>query len=1065
MSRSPRSRPVVGVLTSRLLELFEAQWLGSVDAAAAHDCDLICFMGRELADGRGYRTRANTIYDLVSAHRLDALVIWTQTLGLYVGPARMEQFCRRFEPLPIVSIEQPLGDAPVVLMDNRRGMHDAVSHLIQAHGRRRIAFVRGPANHNGAHERFAGYLDALSSHGLSSDPSLISAPAVSWGPEVAAGAANVFLDLPEPLRADAIVAANDDLAIGVLSALDARQVRTPDDVAVVGFDDFTNIRNHDVGFESPEDETGAVRRSVNVSSSTLSLTTVRGPFHAMGWRGIELALARLRGEAVPEAVTIPTELVVRRSCGCFPATSPPAGGELFQPLTRTAALPADWADRLAAAYVIDTQGGPDGGFLPVLDGFLRASMRAGASIESWWPELFALRDQTWTGLTSPVARERADDIWMRVQLLMNEASERSWRYTQVLAEKRNQIVREVGQRLITAPDVAGLAEALAEELPKVGVPSCYLASYESGPAGGSAAKDPSERGTAWARSLLAYEGGKTVELADEEAVFPSRQLVPADLLRRGQRYSLVAAPLYFKADELGFVLFELGPRIGWIYEALQEQVASALQGALMVERERRALAAVEDARQRLESALAERARLLHETRAKNALLEQEVRQRKEAESALQTAHAELERRVADRTAELARANEVLKEQIVERERAEQMQAKLEAQLRHAQKMEAIGRLAGGIAHDFNNLLVVINGNSDILLRRIPESDPIRADVADIHYAGERAANLTRQLLAFSRQQVLQPEQVDLNEVIGAIEVMLRRLLGEDIVLTTKLAPAAPPIWADAGQIEQILFNLTINARDAMPDGGTVTVETASLAHDPDDLSAPVGLAAGEYVMLRLSDTGAGMDEATQARIFEPFFTTKPTGKGTGLGLATVFGIVQQTGGHIAVTSAPGAGTSFEVYLPQVHPSDVGTVDTAPAAANLSGTETILLVEDDSGVRTTASRFLAGYGYQVLEAVDGNDALRISQEHRGPLDLVITDVVMPGMGGPELVTRLAARRPATPVLYVSGYTDSSAVRDALTDASVALLHKPFTAPDLAARVRELLDRSSHSPASS
>jgi len=499
MSASARSRPVIGLLTSRLLELFERQWLGSVDAAAAHDCDLIGFIGRELDSFGGYRSRSNAIYDLVSTHRLDALVIWTQTLELYVGHERMEEFCRRFDPLPIVSIEQHLGGSPVVLMDNRRGMFDAVSHLVEAHGRRRIAFIRGPANHTGAEERFQGYLDALAAHGLSCDPALISAPAVSWEPEVASDAANHVLDLPEHVRANAIVAANDDLAIGVLSALDARQVRTPDDVAVVGFDDYINIRNHDVGFESSEDETGAVRRAVNVTTSTLSLTTVRGPFHTMGWRGVELALGLLRGAAVPPVVTIPTELVVRRSCGCFPTAEPPPGGELLQPHTSTPALPADWADRLASAYLTETQRGADGEFLPVLDSLVRTSLRAGASVESWWPALFALRDKTRSELTTRTARERADELWLRVQLLMNEASERSWRYTQVLAEKRNQIVREVGQRLITAPDVAGLAEALADELPRVGVPSCYLASYESSPDGGAAPQDPLEGGTAWAR--------------------------------------------------------------------------------------------------------------------------------------------------------------------------------------------------------------------------------------------------------------------------------------------------------------------------------------------------------------------------------------------------------------------------------------------------------------------------------------------------------------------------------------------------------------------------------------
>src|SRR5579871_5891147 len=319
---SPRRHgphPVVGVLTQDLLELFAEQWLGVVDGAAAGECSLICFCGRPL-EASGFKKQSNVIYDLVTERTLDGLIVWTSVLGIHVGRERTEEFCRRFQPLPMVSVEEPLGQAPVVLMDNRRGMYEAVSHLIKVHGRRRIAFIRGPATHAGAQERYLGYLDALAHHGLSADPELMPAPPSSWIPEAAAASVARMLTQGEP--PDAVAAANDDFAVGVLSALANFDVRTPEDIAVVGFDDSLNIGTHDLGFDSgSREETGAVRRTVNVDVDTLSLTTVRAPFQEMGRRSVEVLLAMLRGETVPDVVTVPTELVVRRSCGCLPTAS------------------------------------------------------------------------------------------------------------------------------------------------------------------------------------------------------------------------------------------------------------------------------------------------------------------------------------------------------------------------------------------------------------------------------------------------------------------------------------------------------------------------------------------------------------------------------------------------------------------------------------------------------------------------------------------------------------------------------------------------------------------------
>lgn len=389
--------------------------------------------------------------------------------------------------------------------------------------------------------------------------------------------------------------------------------------------------------------------------------------------------------------------------------------------------------------------------------------------------------------------------------------------------------------------------------------------------------------------------------------------------------------------------------------------------------------------------------------------------------------------------------------------------RLEEQLRQAQKMEAIGRLAGGIAHDFNNLLTVITGYSDLALQELPPDHALADIVAQIRQASLRAADLTRQLLAFSRRQVLQPVVIDLNSLLEDLEKMLRRLIGEDIELALCLQEGLWPVRVDPGQMEQVLLNLVVNARDAMPRGGKLTIETANVVLDAAAVASRPELLPGAYVVLAVSDTGLGMDAATQARIFEPFFTTKDAQQGTGLGLATVYGIIKQSGGHITVYSEVGRGSCFKVYLPRD-----GQTPSPPASdptpANVAGTETILLVEDDDTVRALAQRVLAEQGYQVLPARDGEEALALCQMHAGPLHLVVTDVVMPRMSGPELAQALVARLPALHVLYVSGYMDDAIVRHGLIEASAPFLPKPYTPAMLLSRVRQVLDAPPAPPAS-
>ncbi len=392
---------------------------------------------------------------------------------------------------------------------------------------------------------------------------------------------------------------------------------------------------------------------------------------------------------------------------------------------------------------------------------------------------------------------------------------------------------------------------------------------------------------------------------------------------------------------------------------------------------------------------------------------------------------------------------------IQRRRTEEALRESEEQLRQAQKMEAVGRLAGGIAHDFNNLLTAIVGHSELLLGDLDGQSALCNELDEIRKAAERAASLTRQLLAFSRRQVLQPRVLDLNAVVADMEKMLRRLIGEDIELRTALGAGLGRVKADPGQLEQVLMNLAVNARDAMPRGGTLTIETADVELDNGYARRHVGVRPGPYVRLAVTDTGCGMDAEIRARVFEPFFTTKGPGRGTGLGLATVYGIVKQSGGNIWVYSEPGRGSTFKVYLPRVDEPLEAQPPGAPGRSS-AGTETILLVEDDESVRGLACRILAREGYTVLEARDGNEALAIGERHGGPIHLVLTDLVIPGKQGTEVASCLASLRPDTKVLYMSGYTERALFQQQVFDPGTPFIEKPFTPAALARKVREVLD---------
>jgi len=394
--------------------------------------------------------------------------------------------------------------------------------------------------------------------------------------------------------------------------------------------------------------------------------------------------------------------------------------------------------------------------------------------------------------------------------------------------------------------------------------------------------------------------------------------------------------------------------------------------------------------------------------------------------------------------------------ITERREAECERAQLQEQLQQAQRLESIGRLAGGVAHDFNNMLTVINGYSAMVLDALAADDPLRGEVREIGEAGRRATELTRQLLAFSRKQVIAPKVENLNAIVTGVVKMLRRVAGEDITIVTELAPQLDPVFVDAGQIEQVLMNLATNARDAMTHGCKLTIQTRNVTVDGEYAAAHIEALPGEYVRMTVADSGEGMTAETLQHAFEPFFTTKPRGQGTGLGLATVYGAIEQAKGWVTVESEVGRGTAFSIYLPRVASPECATAGTKDlvSSGNCFGTETVLVVEDQPEVRKLAADVLRHYGYRVLEAAGGDEALRLCASEK--IALMVTDVIMPGMTGPDLAARVAAARPGVKVLYMSGYSETFVAHQGIVEAGLAYLQKPFTADVLGRKAREVLD---------
>lgn len=809
------SRPTIGFLIGQMQERYQSLvWPGAAEAAREHDANLICIAGRALGSPSAWDAPRNVIYDLAGPDNVDGLVILSGTLGQYVGADRFRRFCRRYHPLPVVSISLALEGIPSILVDNVQGIRDIMAHLIEEHAARRIAFIRGPDGHQEADQRYDTYVQTLVEHSIDPDLDLV-APG-DFAIEDGAEAIRLLLD-ERSADFDAVLGANDNMAIGALRALEARGIRVPQDKLVAGFDDIEMGRH----IAPP-------------------LTTVRQPLHAQGKRAAETLLALLAGEEVPPRTTLPTELVVRRSCGCFSQTvkraaargGPSAPTPLIEQreavlaeLAQVAGLRPEWSACLFDAFseALET-GSPESMLLP-FDSILDQAVEAGYPVIRWQDALSALRRLTRPALTASTSLPLAENLWQQARVMISETVYRMQENNWLQAVEQTLVSNEVSEALMTTFDVEGLTDAVYEQLPRMGIARCYLALYDGN-------KSPAD----WSWLVLAYDENGPIEIPPGHHRFRSRQLVPMGILPEDERFSLVLEPLHFRDEQqLGFALFGIPDQNRTNHELVGRQISTALKGAL----------------------------LLHE--------------RQQAQRAMQAYSEQLEYLVWARTRELEQAQE---------------------ELVRKEKLALLGQLAGGVAHELRNPLGLIKGSAYFLDMVLTQQDEEMEKSLQILKTGvEKCESIISTLLGFARSEAAFWKQVDVNQAIGDALSSVGEI--DRIEVVSHLDPALPRLLADPNQLGIVFDNIILNACQAMPNGGTLTI-TSSIS-DQDSIE------------IHFADTGCGIKKENLPNLFEPLFTTKA--KGIGLGLALVKTLVERHGGSIRVESEVGRGTTFHLTFP------------------------------------------------------------------------------------------------------------------------------------------------------
>jgi DNA-binding LacI/PurR family transcriptional regulator/signal transduction histidine kinase/ActR/RegA family two-component response regulator len=1193
--RQSGARLTIGLILDLLgLEYQMSVRAGVADLAKDLDANLVCFAGGVLLYPTEFGSQRNAIYNLVNEANVDGLVI-QGSLGQFVGPEERRDFYKHFRPLPMVNVSIPVEGVPSVLVDNEQGTRDALLHLIEVHGYRRIAFIQGPEGNQEAEQRYRVYREALADHGLAFDPDLV-APGIF---EPSSGIEAVRL-LCDERKADfeALVASNDYAALGALQELRARGIRVPHDVAVVGFDDIEEAR-----------------------ACTPALTTVQQPMYDLGWRAVEMLLAQLRGESVPEEVLLPTRLVVRRSCGCFSqivvqatAGPKPSAQSAAQPTREAAnitladyrelivreivqavhaptsgqkmAMASTWAERLLDTFAAEINGEAPGHFLLALDDVLSQVTAANGDLTLWQGALSILRRHVLACLVDNETQAQAENLWQQARVLVGEAIQQAEAYRRFQAERQADVIRRMSYALITTFDVAELMVVMARELPILGIPGCHLALYEGQQVGGSTdvpcwLEEGQPAPPEWSRLILSYDEKGQAMLDAGGQRFPTLQLVPENRLPSERRYCFVAEPLFFGNHHLGFVLFEMGPREGGIYEALRGQLSGALEGALLVQRMRKQEKEHEHLLADLESQASENVRLYQAERARYREAEalrqaalvltsttdlDQVFERilvglqnvvpydsasvqllkedqleiigvrgfpnlperlgicipvhgdnpnaivlKSRETVIianaqerypaafsQEPHAAADIRgwlgvpllVGDRLigmlaldkheadfftetharaakAYAAQAAVAIENARLYKDLQDQMRAVELAQARlvQSEKLAAIGELVAGVAHELNNPLTSIIGYAQ-LMQTGQISDQAQQDVAKIVAQSRRAAGIVRSLLDFARQRPSERKLVQINDIlISTIELLTYELRTHNIEWAVHFSPDLPPTLADPYQLQRVFVNLVHNARQAMNEThGTGHLTLTTESGPPKFVNNR--REAAPVIRVIIQDDGPGIPSELLSRIFDPFFTTKPPGEGTGLGLSVCHGIVSEHGGHIWAESGP-EGASFFVELPTATPKVSPPPQAGPPPPKLPADEGkashapahILMIDDEVDLLTALTLALRHEGYRVDPVSDGKTALaRLAETH---YDLILCDVRIPGLDGPEIYRQAKATHPDMDkrIIFITGDTVSTATRRFLEESGAPYLDKPFELDDLIKKVSATLKSNS------
>lgn len=934
-SKKPGQRPTIGYLARGIGgDVGQALWAGLVDAARERDVNSICFIGDRLRDPKGFSSPANLVYELANTGSIDGLVSWASAVGGALAHEETVSFHHHYRPLPIVSIALPMEGVPTVLIENYVGMYDAIAHLIEVHGYRRLAFIRGPENHYYAQERYRAYTAALEAHGIPFDPKLVTPPADFAASTGVRGIQRLVDEqkLRPHVDLDAVVTASDLFALTALEELQVRGIKVPDDVALVGFNDAVEGR-----------------------VATPPLTTVRPPFYEIGRRATEALLDLLEGEQVPEQIVLPSELVVRRSCGCKSlavmqaARSPDAREatkvnrkksratlatqreeiltEMTQAITATE-LDILWAEQLLDSFVEELEGKSTGVFLAALDIILHLTMTTGGNMPAWQGALSALRRSTLSHLDDE-ARARAEDLWQQARVMIAEATEQAQTAQALHAEQQAEVLRQVGQELLTTFDVQGLMDVFEDGLPRLEIPSVYLSLYE----------DP-EKPTEWSRLMLAYSETGRVELNVDGVRFPSPQLVP-DGMWPDRQYSYVVEPLYFQEDQLGFILCEVGPREGAVYEMLRVQISNALQGALLMQRVKERSA--ELARQQyildtfmesvpdriyfkdLESRIT-RANRAHATSLGlsnpteeigkgdfDFFPEEQARVKYEQEQEIiRTGQPLLDLEESDGMGHWALTTKMplrdengeiigtfgISRDITEIKRAQ-------AELVRQERLSALGQLTATVAHEIRNPLGTVRtcvfAIGDAIEQKQLERVERALQLAERNIV--RCDTIISELLDFTRGGALQRRSTNLDVWLNSVldEMLDQGTIPQGITCIRELN-ANIEVSTDTEHLHRALINVVSNAVDAMQECGENGSRLTISTHVVD-----------ERVEIAIRDTGCGISDAVRDKLFEPLFSTKSFG--IGLGLPIVKGIMEQHGGGIEISSRANEGATVVLWLP------------------------------------------------------------------------------------------------------------------------------------------------------